>query len=139
MGLEKAQRELVVELKAKTTLVKCCLGGSLLLTAPVSGDTVKEEVVNESFRALSPFPSIGISEDSTFGERLQSERGVKSAKKYKPTSKSARKSGKSPSSTLGAQSSLLLEDMKVSFPSRPPDGKILTSSSCSTCSTCSSL
>ena len=101
MGLEKARREFVVELKDKTTLVKCCLGGSLLFTPPFSGDTVKEEVVNESFRALSPFPSIGISEDSTFGDRLQPESGVKSAKKYKPP----RKSGKSPSSTLGVQSS----------------------------------
>ena len=135
MGLEKAQRSLLLRLKDKTTLVKCCLGGSLLLTPPFSGDIVKEEVVNESFRALSPFPSVGISEDTTFGERLQPESGVKSAKKYK----SSRKSGKSPTSTRGVQSSLLLEDKKVPFTSKPLDGKTLTSSSCSTCSSCSSL
>ena len=83
MELEKAQKEFVVELKDKTTLMKCCLAGSLLLTPPFSGDTVKDEVVNESFYSLPPFPSIGISEDSTFGERLQPDSGVKSAKKLK--------------------------------------------------------
>ena len=80
MGLDKAQREFVVELKDKTTLVKCYLARSLLLNPSFGGDTMKEEVVNESFCPLSPFPSIEMSNDSTFRERLQAESGVKSVK-----------------------------------------------------------
>ena len=35
--------------------------------------------------SLAPFPCIGMSEDSTFGERLQAKSGAKYVKKYKST------------------------------------------------------
>ena len=72
-SLEEALKELIVELKDKTTIEKCSL-----LPLNVGGPAVKKEGASEP--PLSP-SCTGMREDSVFAEALHPERAVKAGKK----------------------------------------------------------